>query len=124
MLLGLALMSCQDNATMTANYQVVPLPQEITETGGEGFLLTSATSIVYNGDETMKRNAEHLSAYIKEATGLELEVTNAEKESAITLAVEEISENSEVKPVSSTVFTSIEQSSCTYPVRLFRSPAL
>ena len=95
MLLGLALMSCQDNATMTANYQVVPLPQEITETGGEGFLLTSATSIVYNGDETMKRNAEHLSAYIKEATGLELEVTNAEKESAITLAVEEISENSE-----------------------------
>ncbi|MBR5456054.1 MAG: family 20 glycosylhydrolase [Bacteroidaceae bacterium] len=95
MLLGLALMSCQDNATKTANYQVVPLPQEITETDGEGFLLTDATSIVYNGDETMKRNAEHLSAYIKEATGLELEVTGTANGNAITLAVEELGDNSE-----------------------------
>ena len=95
MLLGLALMSCQDNATKTANYHVVPLPQEITETDGGGFLLTDATSIVYNGDETMKRNAEHLSAYIKEATGLELEVTGTAKGNAITLAVEELGDNSE-----------------------------
>ena len=95
MLLSLAVLSCKNDNVQTGNYHVVPLPQEIVETQEEGFLLTSASSIVYNGDETMKRNAEHLSAYIKEATGLELAVSNTEKENSITLTVEELGENSE-----------------------------
>ena len=83
-MLSLALMSCQvqERPTLTGNYNVIPLPQEITTVEGEAFTITDGTAIVYKGDEAMKRNAEHLSAYIKHATGLELEVTDTEKENA------------------------------------------
>ena len=94
MLLSLALSSCKEQA-VTGNYNVIPLPQEIVEGEGEGFLLNSKTSIVYEGDEVMKRNAEHLSGYIKDLTGLELEVTDSKKENAIRIAVAEAGDNSE-----------------------------
>ena len=94
MLLSLALSSCKEQA-VTGNYNVIPLPQEIVEGEGEGFLLSSKTSIVYEGDEVMKRNAEHLSGYIKDLTGLELEVTDSKKENAIRIAVAEAGDNSE-----------------------------
>ena len=94
MLLSLALFSCKEQAA-TGNYNVIPLPLEIVEGEGEGFLLNSKTSIVYEGDEVMKRNAEHLSGYIKDLTGLELEVTDSKKENAIRIAVAEAGDNSE-----------------------------
>ena len=93
-MLSLALSSCKEQA-VTGNYNVIPLPQEIVEGEGEGFLLNSKTSIVYEGDEVMKRNAEHLSGYIKDLTGLELEVTDSKKENAIRIAVAEAGDNSE-----------------------------
>ncbi len=93
-LLSVALFSCKEQ-TVTGNYNVIPLPQEIVEGEGEGFVLSEETSIVYKGDETMKRNAEHLSGYIKDLTGLELEVTDSEKENAITIAVAMTGDNSE-----------------------------
>ena len=46
------LLSCSDNVP-TADYQVVPLPQEITATNGSGFELSAQTPIVYQGDEAM-----------------------------------------------------------------------
>ena len=94
MLLSLALSSCKEQAA-TGNYNVIPLPLEIVEGEGEGFLLNSKTSIVYEGDEVMKRNAEHLSGYIKDLTGLELEVTDSKKENAIRIAAAEAGDNSE-----------------------------
>ena len=94
MLLSLALFSCKEQAA-TGNYNVIPRPLEIVEGEGEGFLLNSKTSIVYEGDEVMKRNAEHLSDYIKDLTGLELEVTDSKKENAIRIAVADAGDNSE-----------------------------
>ena len=96
-LLCCCLMSCnkQTPASSTADYNVVPFPQEITMEEGDAFELNGKTVIAYSGNEAMKRNAELLAEYIKHATGLELEVTATEKENSITLAVEELGENSE-----------------------------
>ena len=93
-ILCLGLYSC-NNSKNTANYQVVPLPMEITETGDEAFQLNGNTQIVHDGSLQMKRNAEFLAEFIKEKTSLELEVTTAATSKAITLATEEGGENSE-----------------------------
>ncbi|MBQ5752379.1 MAG: beta-N-acetylhexosaminidase, partial [Bacteroidaceae bacterium] len=93
-ILCLGLYSCNDSKT-TANYQVVPLPMEITETGDEAFQLNSNTQIVHDGSPQMKRNAEFLAEFIKEKTSRELEVTTTATGKAITLATEEGGEKSE-----------------------------
>ena len=90
-----ALLSCTNPELPTAKYQVVPLPQEIIEEAGDGFVLDNSTCIVYSGDAEMKRNAELLAEYIKEKTNLELTVTDVATEGAITLAVGEVGENAE-----------------------------
>ena len=90
----LGLVSCNDNS-YTADYRVVPLPQEITATNGEAFVLDRNTKIVYTGNEQMKRNAEFLASFIKEKTSLDLQVTDAAAGKAITLATGNIGENPE-----------------------------
>ena len=90
-----ALLSCTSPELPTAKYQVVPLPQEIIEEAGDGFVLDNSTCIVYSGDAEMKRNAELLAEYIKEKTNLELTVTDVAAEGAIILAVGEAGENAE-----------------------------
>ena len=90
----LGLMSCNDNSH-TANYRVVPLPQEITETQGESFTLDKNTKIVYSGNEQMKRIAEFLAEYIKEKTTFELAVTDKASTNAITLTIGDAGENAE-----------------------------
>ncbi|MBR5477962.1 MAG: family 20 glycosylhydrolase [Bacteroidaceae bacterium] len=81
----------------TANYNVVPLPQEISMVQGDGFELRANTVIAYSGDEAMKRNAELLTAYIKESTGLELAVAESEiiANNAINLVIDNVCENNE-----------------------------
>ena len=74
---GLA--ACNNATTPTADYNVVPLPQEISLTQDAGFELNKNTVIAYNGDEAMERNALLLAQYVKESTGLELEVTSCEQ---------------------------------------------
>ena len=57
--------------TSKVNYQVIPLPNEINLQKSEGFLIDNYTSIVFpNGNEKMKKNAEFLSEYITQNTGL------------------------------------------------------
>ena len=51
-----------------ADYNVVPLPQEIRLENEGSFELSGKTVIAYNGDKTMKRNAQLLAQYIKEST--------------------------------------------------------
>lgn len=63
----------------TADYNVVPLPQEIKKVNGPGFELNKNTVINYSGDKKMKRNAQFLAEYIKESTGLELKITKSKK---------------------------------------------
>ncbi len=90
----LGLISCNDSR-YTANYRVVPLPQEITTAQGESFILDKNTQIVYSGNEQMKRNAEFLAGYIKEKTSFDLTVTDKATGNAITLTTGEAGENAE-----------------------------
>ena len=89
------LLSCSDKQQPTADYRIVPLPQEIVEVQADGFTLNGTTAIVYEGDAEMKRNAEFLAEFIKEKTALELTVTDVKCENAITLKTGEISDNAE-----------------------------
>ena len=72
--LSLCLLSC-NTEKKEADYQVVPLPQELNLTQEAPFTLTSRTSILYpEGNDLLKRNAEFLSEYINQSTGYTLPV--------------------------------------------------
>lgn len=63
-----------------ADYNVVPMPQQITIEDGRPFLLNENVSIYYEGGEDMQSNAEFLAEYVREATGLNLPIlTKKEK---------------------------------------------
>ena len=83
-LLCICLVSCDKN-TPTANYRVIPLPQEVTSIEAEDFNIDVKTVISYNGGKEMKRNAEFLAEYIKENTSLELSITDKPVKNGITL---------------------------------------
>ncbi|MBR4127990.1 MAG: family 20 glycosylhydrolase [Bacteroidaceae bacterium] len=80
-----------------ANYQVIPLPQEINLTEGKSFVLDKNVKIVFPEDNAlMQRNAEFLADYIKEAIGIELTTTTDETATpAIRLALGVENENKE-----------------------------
>ena len=90
-----ALMSCSQREQ--ANYQVIPLPQEIDLTEGKNFVLDKSVQIIVpEGNAQMQRNAQFLSEYVKEATGMELTITTDETVSpAIRLALGVDNENKE-----------------------------
>ena len=73
-LAGLALLaSCAQRNEVTANYDVIPLPQEVVPAGedADGFKLDTETIITYAaGDSAMERNAELLAEYLEELTGI------------------------------------------------------
>lgn len=78
------------------NWQIVPLPQEITEVSGTPFRVSDKTTVYYvSGDEKQRKNAEFLAAYFKEVTGLELETTDKKTKSQIQLLLEPGDENTE-----------------------------
>ena len=77
-------MAADDNRV--ADYNVIPLPQEVTLTQKGAFVLTGATPIVYPvGDEQLKNDAQFLSDYIADVTALRLTTTSAKVKNAITL---------------------------------------
>lgn len=79
MISAFLLASCGDNGkeAVEANYDVVPLPNEMTLSEGDAFILTQATRIVYpEGNAKMQRNAEFLSEFLEISTGRKLEVTS------------------------------------------------
>ena len=63
------------SARQTADFNTVPLPRQCVAQKGKPFALSSAQSIVCNGDADMMRVAHFLSDYISQATGLSLPVT-------------------------------------------------
>ena len=68
LLLGTAV-SLAQGVKQTANYRVVPLPQEINMKTGQGFTLNAQTRIAYpQGNETLKRDAQLLAEYLQTAT--------------------------------------------------------
>ena len=77
-------MAADDNRV--ADYNVIPLPQEVTLTQKGAFVLTGATPIVYpEGDEQLTNDAQFLSDYIADVTALRLTTTSAKVKNAITL---------------------------------------
>lgn len=63
-----------------ADYNVIPLPQQITMVKGKSFSLMPTTQVIcVSADEMMMRNAQFLCDYINETTGLALRVNNNTK---------------------------------------------
>ncbi|MDD3310125.1 MAG: glycoside hydrolase family 20 protein [Dysgonamonadaceae bacterium] len=94
------LFSCNGSGTkeaIVANYQIVPLPQEVTTTEGTPFGLSSSTKIVYpEGNEKMQQNAEFLTEFLQNATGVKTATTTtATDENAIILELGLENENPE-----------------------------
>lgn len=59
-----------------ADFHVVPMPKEVKATKAGSFNLEEKTLISYpKGDKDMRRNAEYLANFIKEATGMQLMVS-------------------------------------------------
>ena len=73
----LALCMCLLGANaQVADYNVVPLPQNVTAQKGKAFALTPQTTIVYSGnDQAMKDNANFLAEYIQVITGFKPNVS-------------------------------------------------
>ncbi len=72
--------SCDGRTEVVANYDVIPLPQEIVynQAEPEGFKLDRSTVISYPaGDSVMRRNAQFLAEYVKDLTGLSPKVTDS-----------------------------------------------
>lgn len=60
----------EGNATVS-DYQTVPLPHEIIPVEGEPFVLSRSTVILYpEGNNKMQRNAEFLSQFLEQSTGI------------------------------------------------------
>ena len=97
MFVACCLAACNNVTTPTADYNVVPLPQEINLSEGDGFELNGNTVIAYNGDDAMQRNAQLLAGYIKESTGLELDIKESEQvqSNAINLVTGNVTDNGE-----------------------------
>ena len=83
--------------TQEANYEVIPLPQEITAAQGTPFMLSGSVKILYpEGNEKMEHNASFLADYLKQATGKEFAIeAGTEGKNAIVLSLGMSSENPE-----------------------------
>lgn len=73
---AISLFAC-NTKEQTANYQVIPLPNQINLTDAEGFVIDKNTVIVFpEQNEKMQKNAEFLFQFIRENTGLKLKSAN------------------------------------------------
>ncbi len=86
-----------DNGSAEADYQVVPLPDQIEMTEGKAFTLTGSTRITYpGGNEKMERNAAFLADFLELSTGIRPEITTDEaKKDAVILSLGLQDENPE-----------------------------
>jgi len=96
---SLLLASCGagGNGSAEADYQVVPLPDQIEMTDGKAFTLSGSTRIIYpEGNEKMERNAAFLADFLELSTGIRPETTTDEaKKDAIILSLGLQDENPE-----------------------------
>lgn len=72
---SIAAASCSHLPESIADYNVIPLPREITAGNGEGFRLEPSTVIAYpEGDSALASNAAIFAGYLDKLTGSQLEV--------------------------------------------------
>lgn len=85
------------NGSAEADYQVVPLPDQIEMTEGKAFTLSGSTRITYpGGNEMMERNAAFLADFLELSTGIRPEITTDEaKKDAVILSLGLQDENPE-----------------------------
>ena len=91
------LMSSCGSVQEEANYQIIPLPQEIVTSQVNPFILKSGVKILYpEGNEKMQRNAQFLADYLKTATGKDFAIeAGTEGKNAIVLTLGTANENPE-----------------------------
>ena len=84
------LLSCGESKYETGSFQVIPLPQEITETtGAQPFIVRPSTTICYpEGNEKMERTARFLADYIREVTGTQVKVGTRAGSNCIQLSLD------------------------------------
>lgn len=89
--------SCDARQEKSADYNVVPLPAEITLSEGSNFNLKPSTKIVYTeGNEKMQRNAEFLADFLQLSVGIKPAITTTMADAdAIILSNELSSSNDE-----------------------------
>lgn len=88
-LLACAVIPCLAAPVMTADYNVVPLPNSVTMTGGEPFELTPSTTVAYpEGNKDMERNAQFLARYVNDATRMTLSVVPGKAKKGIRLILD------------------------------------
>lgn len=86
----------QAKTASTANWQVIPLPKQVTNVDAQPFVLSKKTSIFYtDGDAKQKCNAEFLASYIKELTGIDVALTTSKADNQIRLALTDVPGGSE-----------------------------
>ena len=84
---GLMLFSCSSEVK-EANYQIIPIPQEIVMGQDGVFTLDNGTKVIYpEGNEKMQKNAQFLADYVKELTGNTLQVVAGMEGKGILLQV-------------------------------------
>lgn len=88
-LLACAVIPCLAAPVMSADYNVVPLPNSVTMTGGEPFELTPSTTVAYpEGNKDMERNAQFLARYVNDATRMTLSVVPGKAKKGIRLVLD------------------------------------
>ena len=88
-LLACAVIPCLAAPVMTADYNVVPLPNSVTMTGDEPFELTTSTTVAYpEGNKDMERNAQFLARYVNDATRMTLSVVPGKAKKGIRLVLD------------------------------------
>ena len=69
-----ALAACSSGNLPKADYQVIPLPQQVAADKNGTFRLDNSVKIIYpDGNEQMQKNADFLAGYIQQMTGLQLQ---------------------------------------------------
>lgn len=90
------MMACSDGKVAKGDYEIIPLPQEVSITNGGSFVLTPSTSIIYpEGNDLLKQAGEFLASYIKEATGYAPKVATAKSSKPIHLSIDKSISNPE-----------------------------
>ena len=85
-----ALAACSPKDVQTGDLNVIPLPQEVTETADAApFVIRTSTTICYpEGNAKLERTAHLLASYIKEVTGTEVKTGTKAGSNCIVLGLD------------------------------------
>lgn len=89
--------SCR-HESLTASYDIIPVPREVTlNPEGGDFTLNAKTVITYPAsNDTLRKDAEHLKGYLLQLTGHDLRISSTpETNNAINLTIDDIIDNPE-----------------------------